>query len=114
MTEKDLGAVARLGLALAVYLVQQPVKQQAGVALAFTQRRKVDDGDGEPVEEVFAEAAGGDLIDQGAVGGGEDAHVDRGRGGGADAGDLAFLERAQEFDLGGFGQFAKLVQEQGA
>ena len=113
-TESFLWLVARLGLALAVDLIQEAVEQQAGVALALAERRQVDDGDGEPVEQVLAEAAGGDLGGQGAVGGGEDADIDPGRGCGADAGDLALLEGAQQLDLGGLGQLADLVQKERA
>ncbi len=70
---------ARFGLALAVDLVQESVEEQAGVALALPDRRQPDDGDGQAVEEVLAEAALGHLVGQGAVGGGKDADIDRGR-----------------------------------
>jgi hypothetical protein len=48
------------------------------------------------------------------VGGSDDADVELAGGGLADAGDLAFLQRAQELDLGGEGELAELVEEQGA
>ncbi len=106
--------IARLGRALLVDLIQQAVEQQPGVALALAQRGDLDDGNGEAVEQVLPEASRGDLGGEVAVGGGEDADIDLDRGGGADPGDLALLEAAQELDLGGPGQLADFVQKERA
>ena len=73
--------------------------------------RHVDDV--EPVIEILAEAAGGDLVGEAAVGGGDDADVDGLGDAAADALDLAGLERAEQFDLGVERQLADLVEEDG-
>ena len=90
------------------------VDEQPEVPGALAKRRELQDRDREPVEEVFAEPAGGDLLGQRAVRRGDDAHVDLDRLGGADADDLAFLEHAQQLHLRGAGQLAELVEEERA
>jgi hypothetical protein len=95
-------------------LGEQVVDEQAQVALAVAQRREAQDGDGEAKEQVLAEAAGGDLGEEVAVGGRDDADVDLARGGFAHAGDIVLLQGAQELDLGGEGQLAELVEEERA
>src|SRR5690606_18370199 len=70
--------------------------------------------DAEPVEQVLAESAvGGERIEW-MVRGGHDAHVHAARRGLADAGDRAFLERAEQLGLGGRGEVPDLVEEEGA
>ena len=69
--------------------------------------------DVEPVIEILAEAAGGDLVGEAPVGGGDDADVDRLGDAAADPLDLAGLERAQQLDLGVERQLADLVEEEG-
>ena len=51
--------------------------QQRDVACPFGERGQVDREDGEAVEEILAEAAGVDRGVDVAMGGGDDAHVDR-------------------------------------
>ena len=81
---------------------------------AFAQGGQVNLEDGEAVEEVFAEAAGFDLIVEIAVGGGEEA-----RGGvvfavGADALEAAVLRDAEELGLELRGHLGDFIEEQGA
>ena len=83
------------------------------VAVPVAQRRDRHVDDVEPVIEVLAEAAGGDLFGQAAVGGGDDPDVDRLGDAAADALDLAGLERAEQLDLGVERQLADLVEEDG-
>jgi hypothetical protein len=74
----------------------------------------VDGHDVEAVVEVLAEAPGGDLLLEVAVGRGDEAHVD---GDGLDAAhavDLALLDRAQELHLHLDGDLADLVEEERA
>src|SRR5262249_26013608 len=68
----------------------------------------------QPIEQVVAEPS---LLDRGqeaAVRSGNQPHVDLKRLLAADAVDLAFLDRAQQLDLGGKGQFPDLVEKQRA
>src|SRR5436189_714633 len=83
------------------------------VALAVAQGGDGDVDDVEPVVEILAEAAGGDLLDQAAVGRGDDPDVDSERVAAADALDLAGLDRAQQLDLGVERQLADLIEEDG-
>ena len=81
---------------------------------AFAQCGQVDLEDGEAVEEVFAEAAGFDLVVEVAVGGGEEA-----RGGvvfaiRADALEAAVLRDAEELGLELRGHLGDLVEKEGA
>jgi len=108
-----LWLVAGLARALAVHLIEQAIEQQGGVLVTIAQRRQRDHGDRQAVEEILPETPIRDLLDQAAVGGGEEADIDTDRRGGADPGDLAFLERAEETDLGRLGQLADLIEEQG-
>ncbi len=73
-----------------------------------------DDVGAEPVIEVFAEAPGGDLPGQVAVGGRDQLAGEATVGGVAQALESALLQDAQELDLQGRGQLADLVQEDGA
>ncbi len=75
------------------------------------------EGDGElaeSIEEVFAEETFGEHLFEVAMGGGEDADIDGEDLVAADAGDDAFLEDAKELGLGGKGEVADLVEENGA
>jgi hypothetical protein len=75
------------------------VQRQLGdVLAAFAQRRDRQGDDFEAVEQVLAEAPGGHLGAQVAVGGGDDAHVDGHLGLAADRAD-APLERPQQLGL---------------
>ena len=61
------------------------------------------------MKEIGAKAAGGNLRDQVAVGGGQHAHVHLERAVCAHALDLAFLQSTQKLGLYGYGQLADLV-----
>jgi hypothetical protein len=82
------------------------------VSRAVAERRHHDVEDGEPVIEIGAELAGVDLRAQVAVRGRDDADVHRRRLVGADAADLAALERAQQLRLEVERQLADLVEKQ--
>ena len=66
--------------------------------------------DGATVEVLKPAAAGGER-GQIVVGRGHDPHVDPDRTGGADAGDLAILDRAQQPLLRAHGERAQFVEE---
>ena len=80
-------------------LLQQMSGQRQDVVAAFAQRRQRQRKYVEAVVEVFAEAAGGHFIAQQAVGGGDDAHVERHRRAAAEALDFALLQHAQQLGL---------------
>ncbi|MNV23185.1 hypothetical protein D3C71_1141900 [compost metagenome] len=93
---------------------QKAACQQQHIVAPFAQRR---DGHGvhrQPVVQVGAERAIAHLLAQVAVGGGDHAHVHAARAVGAQALDLAVLQRAQQLSLHGQWQLAHLVEEQRA
>ena len=81
---------------------------------ALAQRRHRDREHVQAIEQVFAEAAAFDVVDQVAVGGRDDPHVDLDGLAPADRLDLALLDGAQQLDLRRHRQFADLVEEQRA
>jgi hypothetical protein len=81
------------------------------VVAAVAERRDVERDDVETVEEVCAEAAGGDVLGEVAVGGGDDADVGLAVACGADAAEATLFEEAQELDLRLRGHLADLVEE---
>ncbi len=89
-------------------------RQLRHVLEALAQRRHPDREDVEAVVEILAELAVLDQLDHVAVGGRDQAEVDLDRLLGADRIDLAFLQRAQQLDLGVERQLADLVEEQRA
>ena len=108
------GGEGLLVLVGVVQLVDDGPGELGDVALALAQGRDPDGEDAQTVEEVLAEGALGDAALQIAVRGGDDAGVDLDGAAAADAGDLPLLEDAQELGLGGEGQLADLVEEDGA
>ncbi len=78
------------------------------------QRRHVDRQDMQPVEQVLAEAAGGDLGEGIAIGGADDADIDAANAGIADRLHGAALDEAQELGLQAEIHLADLVEEQRA
>src|SRR5262249_18085197 len=88
--------------------------QRLDLFAALAQGRDLEVHAVQTKEEVAAKAAGGDLGFEIAVGGGDEAQVERARRKGADAGDLAGLDDAQELDLQAHRQLADLVEEHGA
>lgn len=89
-------------------------KRQGDVLAALAQWRHLD-GDGvEAIVEVFAELAFADGLAHVDIGGGHDAHVGLHDFLTAHADIFARLEHTQQSCLGGYGQLAHLVQEDGA
>ncbi len=78
------------------------------------QRRKRNDLEAQPVEQVGAEASFLGQPGQVLVGRGDDADVDPQRARRADPGDLAIFDRAQQAFLRGHRQGRQFVEEQGA
>src|SRR3990167_4807496 len=76
------------------------------------ERREDDVDDVEPVVEVAAELPARHRLLQVPVGRRQDANVDRDRRRGADAPDLALLERAEQLDLDRRRRLGDLVEEQ--
>ncbi len=72
-------------------LVHEVLDEQGDIVLAVAQGREVDGDDVEPVVEVFAEAAGFDLLRQDLVRGGNHAGVDLDGDGAPDAFELTLL-----------------------
>src|ERR1700754_3219845 len=91
--------------------VEEVLRQQFDVAVAFAQRRHAQAQYVEPIEEVFAEAPLGHRFFQVDVGRGEHAHVHLDRPAAADAFDGSFLQHAQEVGLRVERQGADLVEE---
>jgi hypothetical protein len=106
----EAGLLREVGLDLA----EDVIDEEAEVARALAEGRQAKDRDGEAVEEILAEAAGSHLGHQVAVGRGDHPDVDLARVRLADALDLPFLKDPQELDLGGEGELAELVEEEGA
>src|SRR4051794_1466748 len=95
-------------------LGDEVIDQQRNVVAALPQRRYVDGNDGQPVEQVSAEALGVHLRLQIAVGRGDEAEVYLAHLGLPDPADLAILESSEQHGLELERQFTDLVQEQGA
>ena len=93
---------------------EQVASKRRHVAATFAERRNGDLDDREPVIEVLAEMPRRDLIEQRAVGGGDDADVDLTRMPTAERVDLARLQQAQQLDLRIERQLADLVEHQRA
>src|SRR5207249_7322499 len=81
--------------------------QERDVRPPLAQRRQIDVEDVEAVEEVVPEAAQGDLLLQGLVGRGDDAHVHLDRLRAADAEEGTVLEHTQQLHLRRRGQDRK-------
>ena len=87
-------AAVLLGVAL-----QEELDQRRDVLAALAQGRQVDRHDVEPVVQVLAEPAGLDLVEQVAVGRGDDPGVDLLGVGVADPLELPLLQDAEQLDL---------------
>ncbi len=100
---------------LAVFLRETDQKilgQKRNVLDPLPKRRDVERDDVEPVEEVFAEAPGCNLPEQVPVRRGDEPHIDPDHLLAADAGDLPFLEDAEELHLHPERHLAHLVQKE--
>lgn len=114
-----IGKLFTLGLPLRrkplVGFVERGVEQPVDVfGPAFFERRQFEAEDGQPVKEVLAKILSRDLMDEVAVGRGDDADVDWPGFRLAHAGHGAFLNRPEQGDLGLVGEFAHFVQKQRA
>ena len=78
---------------------QEVLGEQRDVPAALAQRRHVQRDHREPVEEVLAEAPGGDQVLEVAVGGGDHPHVDAHRLAAADPLEALALEHPQQLGL---------------
>jgi hypothetical protein len=94
-------------------LVEKHPDEQENVVAPVAQRRYDHAQHVEPVVEVAAEGVVFHGLGQILVGGGDDAHVDALGLLAAQARDLAFLEQAQQADLGFQGHFPDFVEENG-
>ena len=105
----------RMTLAFLGGEARDEVSHQFGdVVAAVAQRRHEDREDVEAIEQILAEQAVLDLLEEVAVGGRDQPDVDPDRRAGADRIDLAVLHRAQQLDLHVERQFADFVEEQRA
>src|SRR5512138_2389639 len=75
-SRKGLLLVSGLLRGLPVDLFQEPFQKKPEVTRAVAKRWDLQDGDSEPVEQVFAEAACDDLVGQGSIRSRDDADVD--------------------------------------
>src|SRR5260221_12719647 len=87
---------------------------EADIVAALPQRRHGELDDVEPVEEVLAEAAGGDELGELLVRSANDAHVDRVLLRRADLANAFLLDGAQQLHLHGERQVRDLVEEERA
>jgi hypothetical protein len=101
-------------LQLGGHAAAEMVGQHGHVALAHAQRGQGDHLEAQAVEQVGAEAALRGHARQVFVGGRHDAHVDPDRAAGADAGDFAIFDRAQQAFLRAHRERAEFVEEQRA
>ena len=114
---RGLGRRREAGEALVIFgrvLPEEFPGDDQHVVVAFAQRRQVDGHDMQAVEQVLAEAAGIDLGLRVAVGGADDADVDRRRLVLADPLDRAGLQEAQHLGLQAKIHLADFVEEQRA
>ncbi len=86
-------------------------RQQRHIFLAIAQRRQRDVDYVEAVVEILSELAFFDELRKIGVGGGEDAHVDPYRVGGAERRKLFFLDDAEQLDLRFRAERPDLVEE---
>ena len=110
-----LGGEAANALFLARGKMGEEGAREIGHVLAPPpQRRNADREHVQPIEQILAEAALAHQLDEVAVGGGNDAHVNLDGLASADRIDLAMLDGAQELRLGRVRQFADFVEKEGA
>ena|GEM_PF-2728984 len=95
-------------------LFAEMLQQRQLVLGLFAQGRHVHGKHRQAMVEVAAEAAFAHFLAQVAVGGGDDAGVGKTAAGFADALEFAVFQHAQQLGLEFHGEFADLVEEQGA
>ncbi len=97
---------------LAAEFAEELARQQRDVLLALAQRRHKKRNHIEPVEEVFAEVALGDLFFEILVGGGDEAHIDAQGLRAADGRKQLVVERAENLGLRLQAHVAHFVEEE--
>ena len=100
------------GEALLGHLVQEMVDQEWDVFEPLAQGGHLDRHDVQPVEEIFAESAGGDGLGEDDVGGGDDAAIGLDGVGSAHALEAAVLEHAEQLGLHSQRHLADFVEEE--
>ena len=90
------------------------LRQQGNVFAPLAQRHRLDREDVEAEVEILAKTAALHFLLEVAVGGGDQAHVDRAGAFFADALEIALLQHAQQLALQFERDFADLVEEQRA
>src|SRR5208283_1242595 len=93
---------------------QEMIGQQWDIFATLTQVRDADGNHTEAVVEILAEKIFGNGLIEVAVGGGDNAHIDRNLAGAADRAHGALLEDAKQFHLHGERHLADFVEEDGA
>src|SRR5919204_4421219 len=88
--------------------------EHGNVVGALPERRKMKGDDVQPIVQIGAETPRFDLLLEVAIGGGDEARVDRDRFRSADRNDFPVLEHAKELDLRRRRCLADLVEEEGA
>ena len=91
--------------------LQEVHGQQRDIRLALPQRRYLDARHPKTVQQILAETAGGDLVDQMTVGGGDDADIDRPRLGFPHPCHLALLQHPEQRGLNRQRHVADFVEE---
>ena len=96
-------------------LLEKAKEKDADIFTAGPQRREVDGGLGEAMEKGLGESTpGGDLVDGGGIGGGQEPDVDPSGHSAPEPAHLASLEDAQQGRLNLGGREAYLVEEESA
>ncbi len=103
-----------MGRLLLGHLVEEVIDEERDVFQPLAQGGHLDRDDVEPVEEVFAEPAGGDGLGEDEIGGGDDAAIGLDRVRSADSLESAVLKHAQQLGLHSQGHLADFVEEQSA
>ena len=96
------------------HFIQEMFHQRGNVFGMRSQRRHVHRQHVQAVEQILPERAGGDFGGQIAVGGGDHPHIRRLGRGRADTLEGALLQHPQQLGLDFRGDFADLIQQNGA
>lgn len=113
LVEKGLTQLHR-GASSGLELLQEVFEEVEDVFGALPQGGNDEADDVEAKEQVFAEAAVFNGVFKGLIRGGDDAGVGLNDLLGADGADLSFLNGAEQGHLGGHGDIADFIEEQGA
>ena len=95
-------------------LVHQESRQYRNIFVSLSQRRQSNGKNIQAIIEVFPKGLLTNRLEQIAVGGGHDANIDLDRRRAAHAIEFPLLQDAKQFHLCFVGDFANLIQENGA